>query len=129
MVPVQIFWARPKFELNLMPCPFTGPKMFCAGPNFLSQPKNLTALYNCQKLTKYGSGCCGGGYSSHWRWSPSGRWLLTPETPIPESHFNLTILINPNLSIGQNSTKNSSKGIVVIRTLCLGASINDDTIL
>ena len=28
----------------LMPCPFTGPKMFCAGPNFLSQPKNLTAF-------------------------------------------------------------------------------------
>ena len=27
-----------------MPCPFTGPKMFCAGPNFLSQPKNLTAF-------------------------------------------------------------------------------------
>ena len=27
-----------------MPCPFTGPKMFCAGPNFLSQLKNLTAL-------------------------------------------------------------------------------------
>ena len=26
-----------------MPCPFTGPKMFCAGPNFLSQPKKLTA--------------------------------------------------------------------------------------
>ena len=26
-----------------MPCPFTGPKMFCAGPNFLSQP-NLTAF-------------------------------------------------------------------------------------
>ena len=25
-----------------MPCPFTGHKMFCAGPNFLSQPKNLT---------------------------------------------------------------------------------------
>ena len=24
---------------RLMPCPFTGPKMFCAGPNFLSQPK------------------------------------------------------------------------------------------
>ena len=24
-----------------MPCPFTGPKMFCAGPNFLSQPKYL----------------------------------------------------------------------------------------
>ena len=24
-----------------MPCPFTGPKMFCAGPNFLSQLKNL----------------------------------------------------------------------------------------
>ena len=28
----------------LMPCPFTGPKMFCAGPNFLSQPKNLAAF-------------------------------------------------------------------------------------
>ena len=27
-----------------MPCPFTGPKMFCAGSNFLSQPKNLTAF-------------------------------------------------------------------------------------
>ena len=27
-----------------MPCPFTGPKMFCAGPAFLSQPKNLTAF-------------------------------------------------------------------------------------
>ena len=22
------------FSLNLMPCPFTDPKMFCAGPNF-----------------------------------------------------------------------------------------------
>ena len=31
-------------HLRLMPCPFTGPKMFCAGPNFLSQPKNLTAF-------------------------------------------------------------------------------------
>ena len=29
---------------KLMPCPFTGRKMFCAGPNFLSQPKNLTAF-------------------------------------------------------------------------------------
>ena len=27
-----------------MPCPFTGCKMFCAGPNFLSQPKHLTAF-------------------------------------------------------------------------------------
>ena len=27
-----------------MPCPFTGPKMFCAGPNILYQPKNLTAF-------------------------------------------------------------------------------------
>ena len=26
-----------------MPSPFTGPKMLCAGSNFLSQPKNLTA--------------------------------------------------------------------------------------
>ena len=29
---------------KLMPCPFTGPKMFCTGPNFLSVPKNLTAF-------------------------------------------------------------------------------------
>ena len=31
-------------DTRIMPCPFTGPKMFCAGPNFLSQPKNLTAF-------------------------------------------------------------------------------------
>ena len=29
---------------GLMPCPFTGRKMFCASPNILSQPKNLTAF-------------------------------------------------------------------------------------
>ena len=28
----------------LMPCPFTGPKMFCASPNVLSQSKNLIAF-------------------------------------------------------------------------------------
>ena len=28
----------------LMPCPFKGPKMFCVGPNTLSQPRNLTAF-------------------------------------------------------------------------------------
>ena len=27
-----------------MPCLSTGPKMFCAGQNFLSQPKNVTAF-------------------------------------------------------------------------------------
>ena len=27
-----------------MPCPFTVSKIFCAGPNFLSQPKTLTAF-------------------------------------------------------------------------------------
>ena len=31
-------------EVGLMPCPFTGPKMFSVGPNILSQPKNLTAF-------------------------------------------------------------------------------------
>ena len=30
-----------------MPCPFRGPKTFCAGPNFLHQPKNLTAFKPC----------------------------------------------------------------------------------
>ena len=27
-----------------MPCPFTGRKIFCGGPNFISQPQNLTAF-------------------------------------------------------------------------------------
>ena len=27
-----------------MPRPFTGPNMFCAGPNIVSQPKTLTAF-------------------------------------------------------------------------------------
>ena len=30
-----------KKYIRLMPCPFTGPKMFWAGPNFLCQTKNL----------------------------------------------------------------------------------------
>ena len=29
---------------TLLPCPFKSPKMFGAGPNFLSQPKNLNAF-------------------------------------------------------------------------------------
>jgi hypothetical protein len=32
------------FFLFFMPCPSTGPKMFCAGPNFLSQSKNSIAF-------------------------------------------------------------------------------------
>jgi hypothetical protein len=32
-----------------MPCPFTGPKMFCACPNLLSQAKDLTAFSACSK--------------------------------------------------------------------------------
>ena len=46
------YCARPKLFVPdqkmiffvFMPCPYAGPKMFCAGPNFLSQPKNLTAF-------------------------------------------------------------------------------------
>ena len=30
--------------VRLMPCPFTGPKMFCVDPNLLSQPQNLTVF-------------------------------------------------------------------------------------
>ena len=33
---------------QLMPCPFTGPKMFWAGPNFLCQTKNLVTNILCQ---------------------------------------------------------------------------------
>jgi hypothetical protein len=34
-----------------MPCPFTGPgpKIFCAGPNFLSQSKNLSSFIASSK--------------------------------------------------------------------------------
>ena len=32
--------GKPKMILIFMPCPFTGPKMFWAGPNFLCQTKN-----------------------------------------------------------------------------------------
>ena len=32
-----------------MSCPFTGPKMFCARPNFMSLPKNLTAFSTYSK--------------------------------------------------------------------------------
>ena len=39
---------RPRFK-RFMHCPFTGPKMFCADPNFLSQPKNLTAYIASSK--------------------------------------------------------------------------------
>ena len=35
--------------LHLMPCPFTGPKMFWAGPNFLCQTKNLFAYCDGRK--------------------------------------------------------------------------------
>ena len=43
----EISYKKSKIKLSLLsllPCPFTGPKMFCANPNFLSQPKNLTAF-------------------------------------------------------------------------------------
>ena len=35
---------RQFYHVKLTPCPFTSSKMFCAGPNILSQPKNLTAI-------------------------------------------------------------------------------------
>ena len=37
-----------------MPCPFDGQKIFCAGPNFLSHPKHLTA-FNAFKKNVYAS--------------------------------------------------------------------------
>ena len=35
---------------RVMPCPFTGPKIFCAGPNVLCQPNNLTAFSASSKF-------------------------------------------------------------------------------
>ena len=37
--PLVVYMQVPKN--SVMPCPFTGPKMFCAGPNVLCQTKNL----------------------------------------------------------------------------------------
>ena len=34
-----------------MPCPFTGHKIFCAGPNILCQPKNLTEFSASSKTS------------------------------------------------------------------------------
>ena len=34
---------------TLMPCPFTGPKMFCTGPNFLCQTKNSSIYCGSHK--------------------------------------------------------------------------------
>ena len=33
----------------LMPCPFTGPKMFCASPNFLCRTKNFITYCGSHK--------------------------------------------------------------------------------
>ena len=35
---------------NLIPCPSTGPKMFCAVPNILSQSKNIIAFSAFSKI-------------------------------------------------------------------------------
>jgi hypothetical protein len=40
----RVMMAHIRYLDLLLPCPFTGPKMFCVGPNFLSQPQNLTAF-------------------------------------------------------------------------------------
>ena len=40
----QIIGMKTPIACQFMHCPFTGPKMFCACPNILSQPKNLTAF-------------------------------------------------------------------------------------
>ena len=44
VITFRVFFLEKVSILFLMPCPFTGRKMFCAGPNFMSQPKNLTAF-------------------------------------------------------------------------------------
>ena len=36
-------------HMRLMPFPYTGPNMFFASANFLSQPKNLTAFIASSK--------------------------------------------------------------------------------
>ena len=45
---LKIFFG---YNINyLMPCPFTGPKMFCAGPNILSSPNIWLHLVPLQNL-------------------------------------------------------------------------------
>ena len=46
---VEIENLYPTNNANLMPCPFTGPKMFWAGSNFLCQTKNLFTYFGNQK--------------------------------------------------------------------------------
>ena len=41
---VTVFFVLAQKLILQMPCPFTSPKMFCAGPNFLCQSKNLIAF-------------------------------------------------------------------------------------
>ena len=48
MIKAESYWKDPlrsDFSINLteslMPCPFTGSKMFCAGPNFLGEKKEV----------------------------------------------------------------------------------------
>ena len=46
----NIFDRQLDVAVQLMPCPFTGPKMFwAAGPHFLRQAKNLFTYYGSQK--------------------------------------------------------------------------------
>ena len=40
----MVIYKRVLTTKTLMPSPFSGSKMFCASPNFLSRPKNLTAF-------------------------------------------------------------------------------------
>jgi hypothetical protein len=35
---------KSKVSSRLLPCPSLGPKMFCAGPKFFNQSKNLTSF-------------------------------------------------------------------------------------
>ena len=41
--------CQTKNRTVFMPCPFTGPKMFWAGPIFLCQTKNLFTYCGCHK--------------------------------------------------------------------------------
>ena len=46
---IYFFWENKLLivilcDVRFMPCPFTSRKMFCAGSNFLRQPKNLTVF-------------------------------------------------------------------------------------
>ena len=100
-----------------MPCPFTGPQMFCDVPNFLSQPKNLTAFMPCP-FTGRKMFCAGPNFlcrtknlftycASYKHFVPDRKIICIQYTQYP---FIRNALIRNNAEISGNFKKPAFKG-------------------